>query len=192
MSTLKSIGAAIRRVFNNAWFMVSAIIQCIFFAYYGYCLYDNVERTPFFILYLCLLGIALFGFGRDIYVYARKSIKNRQLSRILKFFKLVSNGALIVVNIVQMFKFSPSGWEVLMLIASILLWIAQVIFELTVTAIVDSVTYIKSTVQEIAQIGGGDVERGFSEGEECVRSQPKNAGGITILSEKIVEDDEPQ
>ena len=190
MGTIKSFFAGVKRVFNNAWFMISATIQGIFFAYYGYCLYTNFQYRAYFILYACLAVLALFGFARDVYVFAVKKTKNRQLSRMLKFFKLVSNGAMIVVNIVVIFDHSiNNGWEVLMLIGSIFLWIVQVIFELTITAIQDSVDCIKSTVQSIAQIGGGDVEKGFSEGEECVRSKPKDAGNITIVSEKVVEDE---
>ena len=190
MGTIKSFFAGVKRVFNNAWFMISATIQGIFFAYYGYCLYTNFQYRAYFILYACLAVLALFGFGRDVYVFAVKKTKNRQLSRMLKFFKLVSNGAMIVVNIVVIFNYGiNNGWEVLMLIGSIFLWIVQVIFELTITAIQDSVDCIKSTVQSIAQIGGGDVEKGFSEGEECVRSKPKDAGNITIVSEKVVEDE---
>ena len=190
MGTIKSFFAGVKRVFNNAWFMVSATIQGIFFAYYGYCLYTNFQYRAYFILYACLAVLALFGFGRDVYVFAVKKTKNRQLSRMLKFFKLVSNGAMIVVNIVVIFNHGiNNGWEVLMLIGSIFLWIVQVIFELTITAIQDSVDCIKSTVQSIAQIGGGDVEKGFSEGEECVRSKPKDAGNITIVSEKVVEEE---
>ena len=192
MGTIKSFFAGVRRVVNNAKFMISATMQGIFFAYYGYCLYTNftLERRAYFILYACLAVLAVFGFGRDVYVFAVKKTKNRQLSRMLKFFKLVSNGAMIVVNIVSIFHYGiNNGWEVLMLIGSIFLWIVQVIFELTITAIQDSVDCIKSTVQSIAQIGGGDVEKGFSEGEECVRSKPKDAGNITIVSEKVVEDE---
>ncbi|MGN1372601.1 MAG: hypothetical protein ACI4VK_00980 [Candidatus Coproplasma sp.] len=112
-------------------FVVTIIVNCVFFLFYGYSIYINVDKTVFLIIYSLLAATALINF--ITYLARHKKEKDEKISvftRIVRIFRYVINASSLGVSIYQLVQFGATDFNKVLLIVSAVCLLIQIIVEL--------------------------------------------------------------
>ncbi len=110
-------------------FLVTILVQCVFFVYYVYSIYVNIHKPIFCAIYssLFLLSIVAFINYLVTHKYPKDSLKG--FSRFLRIFKYFINFSLIFVNFYSIIKFSGTFINFLLLVISLFSLFFQIVIE---------------------------------------------------------------
>lgn len=112
-------------------FVVTIIVNCIFFLFYGYSIYANIDKTIFLVIYALLAATAIVNF--ITYLATHKKEKDKKINvftRVVRIFRYVVNAASLGVSIYQMVQFGATDFNKVLLIVSAVALIIQIAIEL--------------------------------------------------------------
>ena len=109
-------------------FTVNIVVQIVFLAFYGYSIYNSINKWVFFAIYTCLLILSVIAFINTLATHNSKK-KKTGFERFLRVSKYFINGALLVVNAYQTLAFSGDSLSIILLIVSAISLVVQVIVE---------------------------------------------------------------
>ncbi|MCH5179854.1 MAG: hypothetical protein J1F32_01395 [Erysipelotrichales bacterium] len=111
-------------------FWTIIVVQILFFIFYGYSIYANINRIIFLIIYSLLALIGIINFVTYLVTYHKSNKKVNRFKRFLRVFKYVSNGTMLVINIVELIKYGLNDFSKILLVLSGVFLVAQIIIEL--------------------------------------------------------------
>ena len=100
-------------------FATGIIVQCIFFAFYCYSIYTNLQNLTFLIIYSFLFALSIAAFIN--YLIAKK----KKLNSLLKSIKYLISISLLVVRTYEYFAYSGTFIDKIFLVISLVSLIAQ-------------------------------------------------------------------
>lgn len=105
------------------------VVQLLFFVFYGYSIYANLDRTIFLVIYSILALIGAINFITYLVTYHKSNKTINRFKRFLRVFKYISNGTMLIINTIELIKYGANDFSKVLLIASGLLLSIQVIIE---------------------------------------------------------------
>lgn len=111
-------------------FWTHILVQIIFFSFYGYSIYSNIENLPFLITYSLLLTISTITFITYLYSHKKHTKQPKGFSRSMRIIKYLTNGTMVILNIIEMVSFPASDLTKILLIISGISLLVQIIVEL--------------------------------------------------------------
>ena len=130
MGRTRAVADKLIKDIERALFWTTLLVQAIFFFFYGYSIYTNIDNIVFLVIYGLLLLLSIFNF---VYVIAthpyRKSKSVKKVKVFARIFKYLVNGAMLGVNIFEMVKFGGTDFNKIMIIVSGVSLVVQIILE---------------------------------------------------------------
>jgi len=111
-------------------FWTNIIVQSVFFIFYGYSIYANINRIPFLVIYALLFIIATTTFITYLLTHNKNGKKPKRFNRSVKIIKFVANGTMIVLNVCEMLKYTATDLNKIILAVSAISLFAQIVIEL--------------------------------------------------------------
>lgn len=111
-------------------YWIFVVVQIIFLALYGFKIYTHLGDLIYFIPYVALAALSLFGF-----IFFLSTYKNRRkkgvmgTKRSVRIMKYLANGLMIVVLLIEFLNRTVSPLEIIVSVISILGFIAQIVIE---------------------------------------------------------------
>ncbi|MGN0813092.1 MAG: hypothetical protein ACI4MQ_06270 [Candidatus Coproplasma sp.] len=116
---------------NTILFVATIIVNCIFFLFYGYSIYINIDKTVYLVIYSLLAATAIINFVTYLATYKKeKDVKISLFTRLVRIFRYVVNTTSLVVSIYQMIQFGATDFNKILLIVSAASLVIQIIIEL--------------------------------------------------------------
>ncbi|MGN1103672.1 MAG: hypothetical protein ACI4QI_02230 [Candidatus Coproplasma sp.] len=116
---------------NTILLVATIIVNCIFFVFYGYSIYANVNSTVYLVIYSLLAVTAIINFVTYLVTYKKeKGKKTKGFKRIVRVFRYIVNAASLGVSIYQMTQVGASDFNKVLLIVSAVSLVIQIIIEL--------------------------------------------------------------
>ena len=154
-------------------YWTTIVVQCIFFAYYGYSIYSNLLNFTFLIIYSLLLVLSTLG-----------------------FFKYVVNGSMLVLNLIEIIRYGGSNIAYTLIVLSSISLIIQIIVEFIrvfvseyvslYTIAIDKDTQFLRRIQDVKDVKGnfyGIVDAPL----EVIAKKIKKGSNELSEKEKLVE-----
>ncbi len=112
-------------------YWTTIVVQCIFFAYYGYSIYTNLSNLTFLIIYILLLLFSTVGFIYYLSHYRDKAKENvKTVKKTFRIFKYLVNGSMLVLNMIGIIRYGGNDLAYVLIVFSSLSLIVQIIVEL--------------------------------------------------------------
>jgi len=111
-------------------FYTTIVVQCVFFTFYLYAIYNNIDKTIFLIAYSLLFLLAMIIFINHLITHKKSSKRINKFNRFLRVFKYFVNGSMLVINVCEMMNYTTTGTNKLLLILSAITLFVQIIIEL--------------------------------------------------------------
>lgn len=126
----RAVADKLLRDIRRIAFGVSLGVQILFLAYYGWSIYSNIDSLPFLIIYASLAVIAIVSFINFLVISKHKEKKNKKFNRFLRVLKYIINGAMLAVNAYQLFKYTRTDLQIILLGLSGIFWLANIVIEI--------------------------------------------------------------
>lgn len=112
-------------------FKTTIVVQVIFFGYYGYSIYTNLDNLTLLIVFSLLLLLSSISFTYYLKHYQRKSVaKVKTVKKSFRIFKYLINGSMIVINLLEIIKYGGNDVDYLLIGFSTLSLLVQIIVEI--------------------------------------------------------------
>ena len=130
LGSTRAVGLKLIEDVKKILFWTTIIVSLIFFGFYGYSIYKNVDNLIFLITYSLLFSISVITFVNYLLTYSKNTKRMKNFNRFLRVFKYIVNGTMLVVNVVNMFTYQTSDLSKMLLIVSAISLFVQVVVEL--------------------------------------------------------------
>ncbi|HZJ89666.1 MAG TPA: hypothetical protein VFD05_03155 [Bacilli bacterium] len=111
-------------------YWIFVVVQVIFLALYGFKIYTHLGDLIYFIPYVVLSVLSLFGFIFFLSTYKHRRKKGVMgTKRSVRIMKYLANGLMIVVLLIEFLNRTVTPLEIIVSVISILGFIAQVVIE---------------------------------------------------------------
>ena len=129
LENTRAVGAQMVEDVRRILFWTTIVVQCVFFAFYGYEIYINTNNLVFLIFYSTLFSLSFITFINYLLTHNKNSRKLRSFKRFLRVFKYIVNGSMLAVNIVNIVKYPASDLTIILLTVSAISLFIQLIIE---------------------------------------------------------------
>ena len=111
-------------------YWTTIVVQCIFFAYYGYSIFTNLMNLTFLITYIFLLVLSTLGFIYFLANYRNKAKDNvKTVKKTFRIFKYVVNGSMLVLNLIEIIQYGGNDLAFALIVFSSISLVIQIIVE---------------------------------------------------------------
>ncbi len=119
------------REIKSISFWTNIVVQSIFFAFYGYSIFNHIENVPFLIGDCLLLTLSTTSFIVWLVTYEKQIKDSKTFYRFIRVTKYLVNATLLVLNVIEMLSATASTSDLskLMLIVSGIALLVSVIVE---------------------------------------------------------------
>lgn len=100
-------------------YYTTIIVQSIFFAYYGYSIYTNLNKLVLLLIFSLLFVLSVVGFIYFLLSYRKKSENHvKKVNKVFRIFKYVINGSMIILNLFEVTRYGGSEFAYMLIIFS--------------------------------------------------------------------------
>ncbi len=188
LGSTRAVGLKLVEDVKKILFWTTIIVSLIFFGFYGYSIYINVDNFIFLITYSLLFSIAVITFVNYLLTYSKTTTRIKRFKRFLRVLKYIVNGTMLVVNVINMIIYPVSDLSKILLIVSAISLLVQVIVELLRIFIENYVNMFMIAVQDDFSIVFKASELGGVKGAALkIIDAP-----IEAIAKKITKEKEPE
>lgn len=130
MTKTKAVAEKMVNDIKKMVYYTTIFVQCVFFIFYAYSIYNNINHIVFLVTYCLLFVLSLIAFINYLVTYKKSYKEVKTFKRILRVGKYAINGFMILVNIYEIIKYANVGLNLILLIVSIISLFAQIIIEI--------------------------------------------------------------
>ena len=188
LGSTRAVGTKLIEDVKKILFWTTIIVSLIFFGFYGYSIYNNVDNFIFLITYSLLFSIAVITFVNYLLTHSKTTTRIKRFKRFLRVLKYIVNGTMLVVNVINMIIYPVSDLSKILLIVSAISLLVQIIVELLRIFIENYVNMFMIAVQDDFSIVFKASELGGVKGAALkIIDAP-----IEAIAKKITKEKEPE
>ena len=125
----KAVAFKLKHDIDNVLHVVNILVSIFFICYYGYSIYTNINNTIFLIINIIFLVLGLFGFILYLSTYKNKTKTTKRIKKIISKSKYLTKIVVLIINIIQFFKYGGTDLSLILLVLSGLLLVLQTLIE---------------------------------------------------------------
>jgi len=127
----RAVGSQLLKDVERILFWTTIVVQIIFFGFYGYSIYGNLDHLPLLITYIALTLLSLVNFIFYLVTHKKKktsTIKNTKF--FFRIFKYVINGSMLIIKTIDLIYYGGSDLDIILIAISGISLALQIILEI--------------------------------------------------------------
>lgn len=133
---------------KKTWFTSMCVLQSVFIVFYLLSIFNNTDKLFFLITYSILLCLSIITFVTFLLTNVMHVKKNKRFNRAKNFTKYAVNSIMLMVKMIEMLKYGLNDFNKILLFASAIILVVQILIEFIKISIEKYITNLKTSIKD--------------------------------------------